>query len=225
MLNVTHLTKEVSASGATVKAVNDVNFQIASGTMAAIVGKSGSGKSTLLALLGALDVPTAGTIEVDGQEVTKLRGQALLKYRRATIGFVFQSYNLIPNLSALDNVMLPMEFNGQSSSSRLSRAKKLLEQVGLSGDKLKRVPTKLSGGEQQRVAIARALANTPKIILADEPTGNLESQTGKMIIELLQSLAKSENATILTVTHDPAIAQQASFLFHMTDGRLRQGRD
>ncbi len=220
MLKVYQLKKEFTTAGNEVKAVNDVSFEIPSGTMAAIIGKSGSGKSTLLALLSALDSPTSGTIDVDGQEVTKLHGRALLDYRRSTIGFVFQSYNLIPNLTALDNVMLPMEFNGQGNKDRQRRAEKLLERVGLSGDKLKRVPSRLSGGEQQRVAIARALANKPKLILADEPTGNLDSQTGKLIIELLESLATSENATIVTVTHDTAIAHNASLVFHMDDGRL-----
>lgn len=220
MLTVTQLSKTFTAGGTSVKAVHDVSLQIDDGAMAAIVGKSGSGKSTLLALLGALDSPTDGTIHLDDQEVTGLRGKRLLKYRRSTIGFVFQSYNLIPNLSALGNVMLPMEFAGMSGKQRLQRAKHLLNEVGLTEEKIHRSPNRLSGGEQQRVAIARALANKPKLILADEPTGNLDSQTGKNIVALLRKLAQSEKTTIITVTHDQSIADQADRVFRLVDGKV-----
>jgi len=221
MLTITNLSKHFSGATGPVKAVEQVSFSLVEGQTAAIIGKSGSGKSTLLALLGALDNPTDGTIMVGDDEVTKLRGQALLTYRRSTIGFVFQSYNLIPNLSAIDNVMLPMEFAGLRQSKRQERAKHLLKEVGLTDDKIHRTPSHLSGGEQQRVAIARALANKPKVILADEPTGNLDSQTGKIIIELLRHLAKSEKTTVITVTHDQSIADQADQVFHLVDGRLK----
>lgn len=221
MLTVTNLTKHFAGANGPVKAVEKVSFSLSEGQTAAIIGKSGSGKSTLLALLGALDSPTEGTITAGSDEVTKLHGRALLAYRRSTIGFVFQNYNLIPNLSAIDNVMLPMEFSGLSSKKRHERAKHLLKEVGLTDEKIHRTPSHLSGGEQQRVAIARALANKPKLILADEPTGNLDSQTGKMIIELLRHLAKSEKTTVITVTHDQAIANQADEVFHLVDGKVQ----
>jgi putative ABC transport system ATP-binding protein len=222
MLKVQNLHKDFGGASK-VKAVDGVNFELATGTMAAIIGKSGSGKSTLLALLGALDSPTSGQITVDDQEVTKLGERKLLDYRRGTVGFVFQSYNLVPNLSALDNVMLPMEFAGIGGTKRRQRAEHLLKQVGLTGDKLRRPPGKLSGGEQQRVAIARALANKPKLVLADEPTGNLDTQTSQTIVDLLRSLAKAEQTTIIVVTHDPDIANHAAKVFHMRDGQLTVG--
>jgi putative ABC transport system ATP-binding protein len=151
-----------------------------------------------------------------------MRDHALIRYRCEKIGFVFQGYNLVPNLTALENVMLPMEFAKVPKPQRLERAKKLLDQVGLSGDKQQRKPGNLSGGEQQRVAIARALANQPKLILADEPTGNLDSQTGKMIFDLLHGLAKSENTTILVVTHDLDIAGKTDRTFRLKDGKFKE---
>ncbi len=220
MLTVTQLSKHFVGANGPVKAVDQVSFSLVEGQTAAVIGKSGSGKSTLLALLGALDSPTDGTITVGDEEVTKLRGRHLLAYRRSTIGFVFQNYNLIPNLSAIDNVMLPMEFSGLHSKKRSERARHLLKEVGLTDDKIHRTPSHLSGGEQQRVAIARALANKPKLILADEPTGNLDSQTGKMIVALLRHLAKSEKTTIITVTHDQSIAEQADRIFRLVDGKI-----
>lgn len=222
MLKVHNLHKEFSGAGSKVKAVDGVSFEVATGTLAAIVGKSGSGKSTLLALLGSLDRPTEGTIKVDDQDVTSLSGRPLLAYRRSTVGFIFQAYNLVPNLSALQNVQLPMEFAGVSSHERQKRAEHLLHQVGLTGDTLKRTPGKLSGGEQQRVAIARALANRPKLILADEPTGNLDTHTSQTIIDLLRTLARSEKTTIVTVTHDQAIADHADRVYRLSDGKLHQ---
>ncbi len=220
MLSVQKLSKAFTGNGANVRAVNNVQFELETGQFAAVVGKSGSGKSTLLALLGALDAPTDGAIVVDGKDVTKLRGRSLLAYRRSTVGFVFQNYNLIPNLNALENVMLPMEFSGKSKKERIDRAEHLLKQVGLSGAVLKRRPGKLSGGEQQRVAIARALANAPKLVLADEPTGNLDTATSTTIVELLHRLARSEKTTIIAVTHDQAIASYADRVFRLHDGVL-----
>ncbi|MFH1737106.1 MAG: ABC transporter ATP-binding protein, partial [Actinomycetota bacterium] len=179
-----------------------------------------SGKSTLLSLLGTLDKPTSGSIEVDGQELTKMSGRKMTGYRRDTIGFVFQSYNLIPNLTALKNVTLPMEFAKVRRTERRERAIKLLERVGITGDTLRRKPGRLSGGEQQRVVIARALANQPKLLLADEPTGNLDSETGKLIVNLLHDLAKTENVAVIAVTHDDGIASQADRTFRIKDGKL-----
>jgi putative ABC transport system ATP-binding protein len=220
MLKVTNLTKEFQSGDTKVKAIDSVSLEIPTGVFSTIVGKSGSGKSTLLSLVGALDKPTSGTIDVDGEDITKMGDSKLIKYRRDKIGFVFQGYNLIPNLSAIENVMIPLEFAGVSLQQRKEKAEKLLLQVGLDSDKQKRKPGRLSGGEQQRVAIARALANKPKLILADEPTGNLDSATGKIIIKLLKDLAKSENTTIVAVTHDDGIANEAELTFRLKDGKL-----
>jgi putative ABC transport system ATP-binding protein len=220
MLKVEDLKKTFSTGSGDVTAVNGVSLQIPDSTFASIIGQSGSGKSTLLSLLGALDKPTSGKIEVNGNDITKLSSHELTHYRCSQIGFVFQSYNLVPNLTALENVMLPMEFAHVSSSDRKKRAALLLEQVGLDANKQSRKPSRLSGGEQQRVAIARALGNKPKLILADEPTGNLDSETGKKIFDLLHGLAKSENTTIVVVTHDLTIAGKTDKTFKLQDGKL-----
>ena len=220
MLEVCDLKKEFISGDQKVYAVDGVTFEISTGSFAVIVGKSGSGKSTLLALLGALDTPTAGKIEVDKEDVTRLSSRKQSWYRCKKIGFVFQGYNLIPNLTAIENVMLPMEFAGLEVDKRRERAGKLLEEVGITGDKQDRRPPRLSGGEQQRVAIARALANKPKLILADEPTGNLDSKTGKIIVDLLRKLAKDEKTTIVAVTHDENIAELADLKFTLKDGRI-----
>ncbi|MFA6963530.1 MAG: ABC transporter ATP-binding protein [Patescibacteria group bacterium] len=220
MLKVTNLTKKFESGDSDVVAVKDVSLEIPTGVFSTIVGKSGSGKSTLLSLLGALDKPTSGSIDVDGQNISKFGDSKLIKYRREKIGFIFQNYNLIPNLTALENVMLPMEFAGLSVKAQKDRAAKLLDQVGMNGDKQSRKPGRLSGGEQQRVAIARSLANKPKLILADEPTGNLDSATGKIIIKLLKDLAKSEDTTIVAVTHDDGIAAESHLTFRLKDGKL-----
>jgi putative ABC transport system ATP-binding protein len=220
MLKVTGLSKEFESGDTTVVALKDVSFEVQPGQFASIVGRSGSGKSTLLSLLGALDKPTAGRIEVDGEDITAVADRALTKYRRKKIGFVFQRYNLVPNLTALQNVMLPMELEGVSRGDRAARAKELLDQVGLQGAKQERRPGRLSGGEEQRVAIARAMANRPSVILADEPTGNLDSETGRMIFDLLHSLARTQNTTILAVTHDMGIAGKTDVTFRLSDGKL-----
>jgi len=220
MLEVKHLTKTFSSGSGPVMAVDDVSFQIPESCFASIIGRSGSGKSTLLALLGTLDKPTSGTITVNDRDLTKLGDHALIRYRGREIGFVFQSYNLVPNLTALENVMLPMEFAHKNRKQRKARAAELLNQVGITDDQHDRKPGKLSGGEQQRVAIARALANQPDLILADEPTGNLDSETGKKIFDLLHSLAKSQHTTIVVVTHDLSIAGRTDVTFRLEDGKL-----
>jgi len=222
MLQVADIKRTFQSGDTTVHAVDGISFEVPSGQFASIVGKSGSGKSTLLSLLGALDKPSSGTITVDGDDITKLHDRALIKYRCGKIGFVFQNYNLVPNLTALENVMLPMEFGGTSKKVRMERAKLLLEQVGLTADQMARKPGKLSGGQQQRVSIARALANHPKLILADEPTGNLDTQTGKLIFDLLHELARSEKTTILVVTHDLSIAGKTDRTFQLQDGMLAE---
>lgn len=220
MLEVRNLRKSFKSGDDDVHAVDDISFTVPTGMFAAIVGKSGSGKSTLLALLGALDKPTAGSIVIDDKDITNVSDGQLIKYRRNDIGFVFQQYNLVPNLSALENVMLPLEFAGVPSAKRRERAVELLVQVGLNADKQGRLPARLSGGEQQRVAIARALANRPKLILADEPTGNLDTQTGQLIFDLLHKLSRTEDTTIVAVTHDLSIAGKTDKVFKLQDGRL-----
>ena len=220
MLEVKNLVRTFGSDGSKVSAVNDISFKVEDNAFVSIIGKSGSGKSTLLSLLGALDKPTSGSIVVDGTDIAQLKDHSLIKYRCNKIGFVFQSYNLIPNLTALENVMLPMEFAKSSRFNRKKRATELLKEVGITEDKLLRKPGKLSGGEQQRVAIARALANSPKLILADEPTGNLDSENGKMIFDLLHKLSKTENTTIIVVTHDLTIAGKTDRSFKLSDGKL-----
>ncbi|MBX7443036.1 MULTISPECIES: ABC transporter ATP-binding protein [unclassified Arthrobacter] len=222
MIEVKNLVRTFSSGDRTIKPVNDVSFVLEQGTLASIVGKSGSGKSTLLSLLGALDKPTSGDVVVDGVSLASLPDTKLTEYRRRDIGFVFQQFNLIPNLSAVDNVMLPMEFAGMGKAARLQRAGELLEQVQLDPTKHDRRINRLSGGEQQRVAIARALANEPKLILADEPTGNLDEQTGDHIIELLSSLSREHNTTILVVTHDRALANKTDRRFRLQQGKLTE---
>ncbi len=220
MLVVKDLTKHFSQGDITVKAIDKLNFSVEDGTFVSIIGKSGSGKSTLLGLLGALDTPSGGSIEIGGQDIVKLHDHKLISYRNKAIGFVFQNYNLIPNLTAIENVMLPMEFAGVSKKERQDRALKLLKEVGLSDGKELRKPGKMSGGEQQRVSIARALANQPNLILADEPTGNLDSENGRMIFDLLHDLTRTENTTVIVVTHDLDIAGKTDKTFMLSDGKL-----
>jgi putative ABC transport system ATP-binding protein len=225
MLETREVTKSFGSGDGMVPAVQDVTMTVPDGEFVAIVGRSGSGKTTLMSLLGALEQPTSGQIFVDGKDITQLSPAELVRYRGRKIGFVFQSYNLVPNLTSTENVMLPMEFIGVGKSDRRKRAIKLLEQVELTGAKQQRKPGRLSGGEQQRVAIARALANEPSIILADEPAGNLDSETSATIVELLRGLSRSEGTTVMVVTHDAAIAGQADRVLHLSDGRLQPAAD
>lgn len=220
MLVVKNLTKSFDSASGKVTALKDVNLTIKTGEFASIIGKSGSGKSTLLSMLGALDIPTSGSIEVDDVNIAKLSAAKQTAYRAKKIGFVFQHYNLIPNLTALENVMLALEFGGMPANKRKARAQELLTEVGLDEDEQLRKPTRLSGGQQQRVSIARALANKPAIILADEPTGNLDSETGKKIFDLLHSLTRSEKVTIIAVTHDMDIAGKTDRTFKLKDGKI-----
>lgn len=220
MIEVKNLVKTFQSADTPVNATNDISFQVPDGQFASIVGRSGSGKSTLLSLLGALEKPTSGSIMVGDKDITKMSDHELIGYRGRSIGFVFQNYNLVPSLSALENVMLPMEFARIPKEVRMERAKELLAEVGLEPDQMDRKPGRLSGGQQQRVAIARALANKPQLILADEPTGNLDSATGKMIFDLLHSLSRSENTTIIVVTHDLEIAGKTDRTFKLDDGKL-----
>ncbi len=220
MLQVKNVSRSFHSGSGTVTAVDNVSFEVPEGKFVSIIGKSGSGKTTLLSILGTLEKPSEGHIVIDGRDITRLGDHALVDYRRKKIGFVFQGYNLIPNLTALENVMLPLSFEGVSAHTRKTRAVELLNQVGIEDDKQSRKPGRLSGGEQQRVAIARALANRPSLILADEPTGNLDSETGKMIFTLLHNLAKTKNTTIIVVTHDLTIAGKTDEAFRLSDGKL-----
>ncbi len=222
MLSVTNLNKSFSSEGGDVHAVRDVSFSAADGEVVAIVGASGSGKSTLLSLLGLLDAPDSGSIDIDGTQLAHLDAGGRTKYRASDVGFVFQSFNLIPNLSALENVLLALEFAQWPKESREARAREMLEMVGLNDQKAQRRPAKLSGGEQQRVAIARAFAANPKLILADEPTGSLDRSTGQKIVTLLRQAASTRGTTVLVVTHDDKVAAQADRRFEIEDGVLSE---
>lgn len=220
-IRVSGLRKVYPMGRVAVKALDGVDLEIPRNTFLAVMGPSGSGKSTLLHLLGGLDRPTAGHIEVNGQSLEALDENTLAVFRRRTVGFVFQSFNLVPSMTALENVAFPMRFARVSRKERRRRALELLQQVGL-GDRAGHRPTELSGGEQQRVAIARALVNNPQLILADEPTGNLDSASGMGIMQLLQAL-HSQGRTVVVVTHDARIAQMATQVVHLLDGRIVNG--
>lgn len=202
-----------------VPALKNTNIELKKGEFVAVMGPSGSGKTTLLNLIGALDKPTKGKIYVDEKDLTTLKEKELTKLRRRTVGYIFQFYNLIPVLSAFENVELPMLIAGVPTKERQERARQLLETVGLAerGDHR---PDELSGGEQQRVAIVRALANKPSVVLADEPTGDLDSKTGKEVMQALRDLSRNEGATVIVVTHDPMVANLATRIFEMRDGRI-----
>lgn len=214
-----NLTKWFDSGPERVVAVDEATFSLDRGQIVAIRGASGSGKSTLLNLLGALDRPTSGELIVDGIDVARLSGSQEVAYRRRHVGFVFQAFNLIPQFTALENVLLPMEFVGQSGSVAVERAKTLLRRVGIADDRFDHRPAKLSGGQQQRVAIARAIANDPQLVLADEPTANLDSKTGRLIVDLLRQCC-AEGRTVVVATHDDAIAEQADVILEMEDGRV-----
>jgi putative ABC transport system ATP-binding protein len=201
-----------------VRALAGVSFNIARGEIIAIMGPSGSGKSTLMNILGCLDRPTSGSYILDNEEVAHLNSDQLASIRNRKVGFVFQSFNLLPRASALSNVELPMRYAGVGKG-RQDRARQELEKVGL-GDRIHHKPTELSGGQQQRVAIARALVNNPAILMADEPTGNLDSKSGREIMELILELNRERGMTILVVTHDPRVAEQTQRILRLQDGLL-----
>ena len=202
----------------TVKAADHISMQIDRGEFVAVVGQSGSGKSTCMNIIGCLDVPTAGTYLLDGRDVGQMSRNELAEIRNEMLGFIFQQYNLLPKLNLLENVELPLMYAGVGRSERRERAKEALERVGL-GDKLQHRPNELSGGQQQRVSIARALVGRPAVILADEPTGALDSHTSREVLELLQELHRQGN-TIVLITHDNSIARQAQRIIRLEDGRV-----
>jgi putative ABC transport system ATP-binding protein len=204
-----------------VPALRGVDLKISKGEFVAIVGPSGSGKSTMMNLVGCLDLPTKGGIYLDGHNIANLDESKLAQIRGQKIGFVFQQFNLIPNLTALENVMLPLAFQGIDDDIAEKKALKLLNLVGL-GDRVRHLPTQLSGGQMQRVSIARALANDPEVILADEPTGNLDSTTGRFIMDFLGKIHKGDSKTIIMVTHDLNLSKAAEKVVHIKDGKVEK---
>lgn len=224
LINTESLSRHFQMGDQTVRALDGVDTAIQSGEFLAVMGPSGSGKSTLLYLLGGLDRPSEGRIWVNGRDIAALDENALAAYRMRDIGFIFQAFHLIPTMTALENVMFPMLFAQVTPEKRASRATDLLERVGL-GERLHHRPTELSGGQQQRVAVARALANDPHIILADEPTGNLDSPSGAEIMALLTQLNREEGRTVIIVSHDPTVTDYATRTLHLKDGRIEGSRE
>lgn len=219
MIQTESLTREYG-DGTSVRALDNVSLSIAQGEFVAIEGPSGSGKSSLLNLIGTLDNPTSGRVVIDGMDISRLKGDALADFRREKIGFVFQLFNLVPTLNALENVMLPLLPYQRGLKYNLEgRARDLLKSMGLAA-RLHHLPGQLSGGEQQRVAIARALINSPRLILADEPTGNLDTKIGEEIVQLLRQLNGEQGLTVVLVTHDDEVASQADRIIRLQDGRL-----
>lgn len=218
------LTRVFEIGETTVEALRGVNLELDEGQFVALVGPSGSGKSTFLNLVGGLDRPSSGELWVDGVELSASKEKALTEHRRTRVGFVFQSFNLLPRLTALENVAIPLMFVGVPEQERLDRASELLNQVALE-DRMDHRPNQLSGGEQQRVAIARALVGRPAIVLADEPTGNIDSATGSEIMALLRHLNREQGVTLLLVTHDHEAAAFADRIVHLRDGRLAEPED
>jgi putative ABC transport system ATP-binding protein len=216
-----NLNRTFEVGETTVAALRGISLEVPQGQFVALVGPSGSGKSTFLNLVGGLDRPTEGELWVDGVELSAGKEKALTEHRRRRVGFVFQSFNLLPRLTALENVALPLMFVAVPERERLERARELLVRVGLEG-RLAHRPTQLSGGEQQRVAIARALVTQPAIILADEPTGNVDSTTGREIMELLRDLNRDQGVTLLLVTHDAEAAAFADVVVQLRDGQIVQ---
>lgn len=206
--------------GQEVAALQHVDLALPVGVMAAIVGASGSGKTTLLNMIGGLDRPTSGEVILCGQPIHQLSETAIVPYRRKLLGYVFQSYNLIPNLSAIENVELPLDFAGVPSGDKRQRAKDCLALAELPASRYHHRPSQLSGGEQQRVAIARSLANDPQIILADEPTGNLDSKTGRQVVELLRNLAAADKKTVIVISHDQSVSAVADLTAYIADGTI-----
>jgi putative ABC transport system ATP-binding protein len=217
MLVARHLTKQYRSGEHELTVLRDVNFSLPQGAFVAIVGPSGSGKTTLLGLLAGLDTPSSGTVLLDDEDFSALDEDERARLRGEKVGFVFQGFQLIPTLTALENVQVPLELRGDSGAD--VRARELLRRVGL-GDRLHHFPTQLSGGEQQRVAIARAFSNAPRILFADEPTGNLDSDTGSRIVELLEALNRESNSTVVLVTHDAALAGRAQRIIRLSDGSV-----
>ncbi len=218
MISASSLSKTYTVGGSTVHAIRDISFTVKSGEFVAITGKSGSGKSTLMNILGCLDTPTSGEYFLNGRNVASLSKKALSKIRNREIGFIFQGFNLLGKMSAVENVELPLIYARIPPKVRREAAISALSRVGLS-DRLFHRPTELSGGQQQRVAIARAITQSPSVILADEPTGNLDAASGREILDILTSLHRS-GSTIILITHDPSVAAQAGRIIEISDGKI-----
>lgn len=220
MIKAENITKVYETGGTATRALRGVSFEIGDGEFVAIMGPSGSGKSTLMHILGALDTPTSGTYELDGRDVSKFSDNELAEIRRDRIGFVFQSFNLLPRATVLRNVMLPLIYADAAASEREKLARKALEGAGLPEDRYNHKSNQLSGGQIQRVAIARALVNNPSLILADEPTGNLDTQTGNIVLGTFQRLNKEMHRTIVLITHEREVAEHADRIIHIRDGEI-----
>ena len=221
ILETKNLRKTYGSGETAVKALDGVNLAVEQGEFVAIVGTSGSGKSTLLHMLGGLDRPTSGTVTVDGKELSSLKDEALTIFRRRKIGFVFQSYNLVPVLNVYENIVLPIQLDGRKADQAFLQ--QIVKTLSLDG-RLEALPSQLSGGQQQRVAIARALAAAPAIVLADEPTGNLDSKTSQDVLGLLKVTSQKFSQTIVMITHNEEIAQMADRVIRIEDGRIQTGR-
>jgi putative ABC transport system ATP-binding protein len=221
ILRVKDVSKTFQVKSGDVTAIDNASFTASRGSVTTIVGPSGSGKTTLLYVIGSLEKPEAGEIDVAGSSILD-PGTDLVRYRREHVGFVFQFFNLVPTLTALENVMLPMDLAGVPAEAQRRRGTELLEKMGVEGRLLKARPNKMSGGENQRVAIARALANDPDVILADEPTGNLDTATGRTVVDILTTLAHVSDKCVLMVTHDESILDMSDRAFHMSDGILSE---
>ncbi|HSQ50190.1 MAG TPA: ABC transporter ATP-binding protein [Nitrospiraceae bacterium] len=221
MISLSHLTMRLAGGGHQIMILDDITLEIPDKQRVAIVGPSGSGKSTLLGLIAGLDRPTSGSIMLNGVEISTMRESVLARFRRDHIGYIFQSFHLIPTLTALENVLVPLELAGMNKAQE--RATELLVTVGL-GERLHHYPVQLSGGEQQRVAVARAFACRPPILLADEPTGNLDSATGEHMMQLLHSLHRDYGTTLVLVTHDHSIASSMERVITLRDGRIESDR-
>lgn len=219
VIEVKNLYKLYRVGNSVVRALNGVSFEVYPGEFCAIVGTSGSGKSTLLNMLAGLEKPTKGEVIVGGQHMENLNEDGLVKFRRENVGFIFQSFHLIGTMNALENVALPLSFRGEAKGSRLKKADKMLELVNLKKHK-KHMPNQMSGGQQQRVGVARALVVNPKIIFADEPTGNLDSHTSEDVMHLMQKVVREQKKTLVMVTHDNHLATYADRIFHIIDGEI-----
>lgn len=224
VIEVKNLYKLYRVGDSVVRALNGVSFEIYKGEFCAIVGTSGSGKSTLLNMLAGLEKPTRGEVIISGQHMEQLNEDGLVRFRRENIGFIFQSFHLIGTMNALENVALPLSFRGESRASRLKKADQMLNLVNLKKQK-KHLPNQMSGGQQQRVGVARALVVEPKIIFADEPTGNLDSHTSEEVMELMQRVVKEQKRTLVMVTHDNHLATYADRVFHIIDGEIVKVED
>lgn len=220
MIECKNISKIYKSGGTETAALKGVSFKIVDGEFVAVMGPSGSGKSTLMHILGCLDVPTSGTYLLDGQDVSKMSDDELADVRKDKIGFVFQSYNLLPRATVLRNVMLPLIYAGVDCRGREEKAKQSLLSAGLSEDRWPHLSNQLSGGEMQRVAIARVLVNDPSMILADEPTGNLDTKTGEIVLDAFQRLNRDEGRTIVLITHERYVAEHANRILHIRDGEI-----